>query len=151
MTLKKRGDHWYGDDAADLRKELSRYSQENEYPIDAFVDVTCHCGSNLFRLFTDEEEGVALRQCGICEDEHLMGDSEAFAADADIGKHECHCDADVFEMTVGVHRYRDAEDRPTSAVRWLYIGCRCPSCGLLGCYADWKNEFEDFEQLLANM
>ena len=42
--------------------------------------------------------------------------------------------------------YDQSED-----VRWLYVGCRCPACGLTGCYGDWKNEFIDYRNLLARV
>ncbi len=29
MTIQKRDEYWYGDDQADLREELKRYSVEN--------------------------------------------------------------------------------------------------------------------------
>ena len=47
------------------------------------------------------------------------------------------------EVTAGVLLYDDSED-----VRWRYLGCRCPSCGLTACYGDWKNEFEGYRELL---
>jgi hypothetical protein len=36
-------------------------------------------------------------------------------------------------------------------VRWFYLGCRCVACGVLGCYGDWKNEFNGYQQLLMNV
>ena len=33
-------------------------------------------------------------------------------------------------------------------VRWLYIGCRCTACGILGCYADWKVAYSPSRHLL---
>lgn len=48
-----------------------------------------------------------------------------------------------------IHRYRNEDESLSDDVRWLYLGCR--SCGLVGCYADWKNEFNGYEKLLAMM
>ncbi len=151
MTLRKEGRCWYGDDHQDLREELKRYSACGDYPIDHLADVNCHCGCQQFRLFTDEDAGVALRKCVACHSEHLMGDSAEFADKAEVGQHECLCGIDVFQISVGIHCYRDDKDTISNDVRWLYIGCRCVACGLLGCYADWKNEFYDFRELLSNM
>ncbi len=39
--------------------------------------------------------------------------------------------------------YEGSED-----VRWLYVGCRCPACGLTAVYGDWKNEFNGYRDLL---
>jgi hypothetical protein len=50
----------------------------------------------------------------------------------------------VFEITVAVSLYADSE-----GVRWLYIGCRCPACGITAVYGDWKNEFDGYRELLA--
>ncbi len=150
--LEKRGEYWYGDGHADLRTELTRYGEQNGYPIDNFVDVRCKCGNDTFNLATDEDAGVAIRHCSKCGHEHMMGDSADFADEAeDIGQHECVCDVDEFQLTVGIHRYRREDATPSSDVRWLYIGCRCSQCGLVGCYADWKNEFNDYEKLMDMM
>ncbi len=149
MTLKRRGKHWYGDGHADIRVDLFRYSDLNGYPIDDFADVRCECGHDEFHLFTDEEAGVAVRRCTKCRVEHMMGDSAEFAEDAEIGQHQCLCEGYVFQISAGIHRYRNQDDSLSNDVRWLYIGCRCPSCGLVGCYADWKNEFNGYDKLLA--
>jgi hypothetical protein len=66
-------------------------------------------------------------------------------AEAELEQHECLCGKNHFEITVGVALYDQSQ-----AVRWLYIGCRCVACGLTGCYADWKNEHENYTQLLSN-
>lgn len=151
MSLSKRGKRWYGENHSDLREELIRYSKANEYPIDSWTDVKCRCGCFRFKLSTDEDHGVALRECVQCHHKHLMGDSAEYADEAEIGEHECTCRKDVFEISVGIHRYRDQRDELTEDVRWLYIGCRCIACGQVGCYADWKNEFSGFRKLLRRM
>ena len=153
MTLRKELKNWYGDDHADLREELARYGAENGNPIDSFANIKCKCGSDLFELQTDEDAGVAIRTCSQCQTEHLMGDSADYLADAEPEPHECNCRHDSFQIVVGVHRYRDEDhdDKLSDDVRWLYIGCRCPKCSLLGCYADWKNEFEGYRKLLRRM
>jgi hypothetical protein len=33
-------------------------------------------------------------------------------------------------------------------VRWFYLGCECAKCNDSGVYADWKNEYIGFEELL---
>jgi hypothetical protein len=143
MGLKKRGKYWYGEDVADLRTELARYAARNEYPIDNFSDVRCTCGSDTFYFLTDEAAGVAVRICETCDHEHLMGDSADFADEADVAQHVCVCGEDVFQLVAGVHRYRNQDDSLSDDVRWLY--------GLVGCYADWKDEYNGYEQLLAAM
>lgn len=151
MTLSRRGKYWYGEDHSDIRAELKRYSERNGYPIDDFVDIQCQCGHQTFRFLSDDTEGVAIRRCEACLAEHLMGDSEDFVAEAEISLHKCLCNQELFQITAGVHRYRNDGGALSNDVRWLYLGCRCPSCGLVGCYADWKNEYSGYRELLAKM
>jgi hypothetical protein len=146
MGLVKRGKYWYGDGQADIRPELLRYSKRNAYLIDHFADAVCTCGGRLFRLEMDDAAGAAVRRCVSCRKKHAIGDSADFLDEAELEKYECVCGEDVFEITVGVSLYEGSED-----VRWLYLGCRCPACGLTGCYGDWKNESNGYQELLRNV
>ena len=146
MALRKRGDYWYGDSQEDIRPELIRYSQENGYPIDHFADCVCVCGNRHFTVEIDDAEGAAIRHCRSCEKKHPIGDSEEFLADAELEECSCLCKNDIFEITVGVSLYDHSED-----VHWLYLGCRCIECGLLGSYGDWKNEFNGYQLLLKKV
>jgi hypothetical protein len=146
MALAKRGNHWYGDFQADIRTELLRYSEHNGYPAQHFADSECQCGSRRFRLRIDDTEGAALRVCTACGGEHLMGDSAEYVAVSELEECVCPCEGDSFEITSGVSLYQGSED-----VRWLYVGCRCPACGLTACYGDWKNEFEGYRNLLSRV
>jgi hypothetical protein len=144
MALRKKGKYYFGESAADIRPEILRYSKLNGYPATHFADAVCTCGGQLFQLQTDGDAGVAIRICAACQNVHLMGDSAEYLEDAKLDSHECNCLKEVFEITVGVSLYDDSND-----LRWLYLGCRCPSCGLTGVYGDWKNEFEGYERLLG--
>lgn len=146
MALRKRGKYWYSDSQADVREELARFGELNEYIPTQFADAKCKCGSTTFRLRMDDNEGAAVRVCTECNVEHPMGDSDEYLEDAELEDHGCVCGEDVFEITVGVSLYDESDD-----VRWLYIGCRCTACGLTGCYGDWKNEFENYRKLLAKV
>jgi hypothetical protein len=132
--------------ATDLHKEIARYAKKNGYPAAHFADAKCKCGGRTFTLALDDTEGAAVRRCTKCKKKHAMGDSAEFLADATLEDCECPCGKDIFEITAGVALYEDSED-----VRWLYIGCRCPSCGLAAIYGDWKNEYDDYRALLAKM
>jgi len=144
MTLQKRGKYRYGDSQTDIREEITRYST-NEYIAQYFADAVCRCGGKSFRLLLDDGT-AAVRICAACSDEHPIGDSDEYLAEADLGECACPCGGERFEITVGVSLYDDSED-----VKWLYIGCRCPSCGLVAVYGDWKNEFEGYRELLARV
>src|SRR4051794_23721003 len=115
MALAKRGKHWYGDDQADIRAELVRYSERIGYPAQHFADAVCRCGSRRFHLRLDDAQGVAVRACTSCGGEHPIGDSAEFLADAELEECECPCGGSSFEITAGVSLYDDSED-----VRWFY-------------------------------
>jgi hypothetical protein len=146
MALKKRGKHRYGDGQADIRDEIKRYSKGNEYLAEHFADARCKCGGTLFQLALDDDEGAAVRKCTACAAEHPIGDSDEYLDEAELGECACPCGGEQFEITVGVSLYENSED-----VRWLYVGCRCPSCGLTAVYGDWKNEFNGYKKLLARV
>lgn len=146
MALYKRGKWWYGESQADIRAELVRVGGLNEYVPTHFADVRCNCGSSTFYLKIDEAAGVAVRTCARCVGEHPIGDSDESLDEAGPEGCACPCGGETFEITVGVHLYEGGED-----VKWLYVGCRCPACGLAANYGDWKNEFTDYRKLLARV
>ena len=146
MALRQQGNHSYGDAQADIRAELLRYSKLNGYLATHFGDAACKCGGCRFRLFMDDNEGAAVRECVSCRERHPIGDSDEYLADASLEECECPCGSDTFEITAGVSLYQNSDD-----VRWLYVGCRCPSCGLTACYGDWKNEFTGYQKLLQQI
>ena len=146
MALIKRGKYWYGDSQADIRAELLRYSNANAYVARHFADAHCKCGGKVFRLGLDERQGVAVRLCVACGTEHPIGDSDEFLEEAELEGCACPCGHEEFEITVGVSLYEGSDD-----VKWLYLGCRCPKCGLTAAYGDWKNEFNGYQALLERV
>lgn len=146
MALVKRGEYWYGESQADVPAELLRYSRLNGHPAGRFADALCTCRGRTFRLRLDDHVGAAVRVCVSCGSEHPVGDSSEYLVDAELEECACPCGHDSFEVTAGVSLYEGSED-----VRWLYLGCRCPACGLTACYGDWKNEYEDYRALLGRV
>jgi hypothetical protein len=146
MALRKEGKYWYGESQLDIRLELRRYSHDNSYPAIHFADAVCSCGERVFHLNIAEDEGVAIRRCKQCGSEHPMGDSDEYLEEAEPEECECPCGNDTFEVTAGVALYEGSED-----VRWFYVGCRCPHCGLTACYGDWKNEYIGYKGLLSRV
>ena len=144
MALVKRGKFRYGDSQADIREELIRYSRLNSYVAEHFSDAVCECGGRVFHLALDEVQGVAVRACVACKSQHPIGDSNEYFAEAELEECACPCGQMEFEITVGVALYQGSED-----VKWLYLGCRCPKCGLTSAYGDWKNEYIGYKDLLA--
>lgn len=129
-----------------MRGEIMRYSTADAYPVQFFKDVVCTCGGILFGLLADENEGAAVRKCAGCKKEHPIGDSAEYLEEAELEESICLCGGEVFEITGAVSLYKGSND-----IRWLYIGCRCPKCGLCGVYADWKCEFEGSQEFLRNV
>jgi len=137
VTLQLLGKKYYGESQADIRTFLEEYSRNN-YPTEHYADAVCFCGSNRFELLLDDVVGAAVRVCSSHAHEHPIGDSADYLDPAKLGKCQCPCGCNEFEISAGVALYRESSD-----VKWLYIGCRCTTCGLVACYGDWKNEFED--------
>jgi len=150
MSIIKKGNTYLGTCQKDVHEELSRYAILNELPIHKFKDAVCECSSDIFRLFIDDEECVAIRECTSCHKRHVMLDGESYLDDAEFYQATCTCDTSYFQITVGLNLYPD-DAGLSNDVRWLYIGCRCPQCNLIGCYADWKNEFNGYKILLENV
>ena len=146
MALKKRGKYWYGDSQADIRSELVRYGKADDEAPTQFKDVRCKCGSTTFRLQMDEEQGAAVRTCTECGTSQAIGDSNEYLKGANLEPRGCVCGGDVLEITIGVSLYEGSND-----ARWLYVGCRCPVCGVLGNYGDWTSEFPDYTRLLERV
>lgn len=146
MALKKRGKQRYGENHADIREEIRRYSEKNGYPAEHFADAVCTCGAKVFRLALDDTEGAGVRKCVACTSAHPIGDSADYLADADLGECACPCGNEDLELSIGVALYQESED-----VRWLYLGCRCVKCGLTAVYGDWKSEFNGYKGLLARV
>ncbi len=149
MSISKNGEAYFGTCQKDIREELSRYAKLTGYEIHHFKDVVCVCGGSTFTLHIDDDECVAGRTCLSCGVQHVMLDGEDYLEDAELYHAICACESEPFEITVGVNLY-SGDKGLSNDVRWLYIGCRCPKCDQVGCYADWKNEFNGFEKLLSN-
>ncbi|MCP4375338.1 MAG: hypothetical protein GY794_04075 [bacterium] len=146
MSITIRNSQNYTDSQSNICEVLLDYSKNVTYLAEHFADAKCSCGGTQFRLMIDDNEGVATRSCTSCGKEHPIGDSAEYLEDAELEECECTCGNNSFEITVGVSLYQDSED-----VKWLYIGCRCPKCQLTGCYADWKNEYENYKELLERI
>ena len=134
MALRKKGRYYYGDNQEDLALELKRYSELNKYPIDEVKNIICEkCGQQSFKLFSDDDESAALCQCINCAEKIYIRDSLNFINQDEIDKHECVCENDSFEITVGLSFYKETKD-----ARWIYVGGYCKKCGLVGNYIDWN-------------
>ena len=143
MTLRERDGNFFGDSQSDIPEVLKKYSHDS-YITEHYQDAMCSCAHKEFSLLVDDNEGAAVRICKSCKKEHPIGDSAKYLEAAELKECECPCGSGIFEITAGVSLYSGNED-----VRWLYLGCRCPKCGLIACYADWKNEYQGYKKLLS--
>ena len=134
--------------APDARHDLSFEANERDHALARIVCDNPRIRKRIreLELAIDEEVGAAVRTCSKCKSEHPIGDSDEYLEEAELQACVCVCGKDMFELTVGVSLYEDSDD-----VRWLYVGCRCPSCGITGCYGEWKNEFIDYRKLLKRV
>lgn len=145
MAIDMSGEFWTGENADDLAEYLRRFSADG-YPADVVVRAACAaCGSLRFRVALDDEEGAATRTCSDCSSVTAMLDSDEYLDDADLSDAECPCGGDTFDVTVGFAMRENAE------VRWIYVGLRCLTDGVLGCYADWKIDYEPSRHLLEQV
>jgi hypothetical protein len=144
MAIDKSGKWWIGSDAEDLREYLIAFSEDG-YLATEFRMACCACGSNVFHLAVDSDEGTAKRSCVDCGGAHFICDSEEFWEDASPKKWKCigKCKSKTVDICVGFALRENRDD-----VHWIYIGVRCSQCGVLGCYGDWKIDYSPSLQLM---
>ena len=143
MAIDKSGQWWKASDPSDIQPYLVAFTA-GSYPIAAFRPAVCICGSLAFHVDADDNEGTARRTCTRCSHIHFIGDSAEYWAGAEPERCACPCGEESMNVGVGFALYPDDHE-----VQWLYIGCRCTRCGVLGCYADWKVAYSPSLHLLA--
>lgn len=142
MSIDKSGKWWVGTRPEDIKEYLEAYSAEG-YPTSEFRKSKCGCGSEVFELWADDEEGCAKRTCISCGQERLICDSEEYWQDASPERWKCvECGSTGANVGVGFSLYDGGE------LRWVYVGERCSNCGILGCFAGWKIGYSPSKQLL---
>lgn len=134
MTIDTSGTWWKGSGPEDLDEYLRAIAaQEIGCPLHVVRPARCACGSELFRLRADFDEGCAERICASCGVDHRICDSAEFWDEAEPRKWRCVCKRDIGNVAVGFSLREGGDD-----VRWILIGVRCASCGVLSSYGDWK-------------
>jgi hypothetical protein len=142
VAIDKSGDAWREEDAAGLALYLQQF-EAGGYRVGRVVAAECPgCAGRAFRLRADADEGCAERTCAACGKSVLMLDSEDYWEGAAPEEVRCRCGADVFEVAVAFSL------RATGDVRWVSVGMRCTSDGVLGCCADWKIDYSPSADLL---
>ena len=105
----------------------------------------------MFELLVDAREGIAQRVCLECGKCHTLADGTEYLREAELVAFVCECGEKAFEISVGIHVYRDAPNKLSEHVRWLYLGVRCPHCERLQLAGDWKNDYQPASKLLLQM
>jgi hypothetical protein len=124
MSIDTSGKWWVGSKPNDIGEFLQAYRSEDGYRTEAFR----MCSSIEFVLEADDNEGTARRTCSKCKAEHFICDSEEHWEDAEPEKWRCvECNSKVTNIGVGFVLYPEDQE-----VKWLYVGCRCVKCGVLG-------------------
>jgi hypothetical protein len=143
VSIDKSGKWWKGNEPRDIREYLEAFGANEAYAVDAYRSAVCSCGGEGFYLWADDGEGVAKRVCPACEREHFVCDSEEYWSVAKPEQWRCvECASMLANIGVGFSLYEDGE------VRWLYVGERCSTCGVLGCMTQWKVAYAPSKQLL---
>jgi hypothetical protein len=134
MAIDKSGTWWVGGGVDDLDEYLRELKVEG-YDVDVFRRSACECGGLVFRLGVDQDEGAARLTCTACSKVRYIGDSEQYFVPENVEPYECvECHGDTCNVGVGFSLY----EATSTDVRWLSLGVRCPTCGILGCIVDWK-------------
>ena len=149
MTIDTTGQWWIGSDRADIAEYLSQIA---EYQVREYRAPVCPCSSETFQLDYDAEEGCARRRCTECKAEHFICDSAEYASEAHLTRLSCvECGSERANVGFGFalrEERRFVVFRVFSEPKWIYVGVRCADCGVLGCVADWKIDYEPAAHLL---
>ena len=139
--IDRTGEWWTGEDFADLAEYLRVVTAE-AYPADRIRQSVCRCGGTIHGLRVDSVESVAQRICVTCGASAFIADSEEHWFEAQPERRQCVCGNDIAELGVGFSLRSDDE------VRWITVGQRCTSCGVLGVEVDWKIDYGPSTHLL---
>ena len=144
MALRQRDEEtWLGSSQADIRDLFKlKYKVCKPSPSD-FVDVRCGCGSDSFHLYVDDEPRSAVRVCRSCSAEHAICESVVDFEVKEMGKAECECCCEEFEITVGI-AINAAKNQSA-----IFVGCRCKECGIVGLWGKWKVRHSSNRNLLS--
>jgi len=147
VTIDRSGTWWVGSEAQDLESYLrALVDAEDGYPVEAFRLARCKCGSELFELKLDRDQTAAQRTCLACGSQHFVCDSEEVWEGDLVETCTCiECRSTQANLGCGFALREDGE------VRWIYLGVRCATCGILGCYADWQIRDGDSTHLMEQV
>jgi hypothetical protein len=144
QVIDRTGQWWTGEDFAVLAEYLRVMTAEG-YPANRILQSVCSCGGTTHRLRADPFEGVAQRSCVRCGTSAFIADSEEEWSEAQPEPWRCVCGNDTAQLGVGFSLKGDGE------IRWITVGQRCVSCGVLDAMVDWKIGYDPSAHLLAQI
>ena len=145
MAIDDAGEWWKGENFQDLSEYMYLLTEGN-YKASKVLSCACNnCNNSIFKLNADKNEGCAERICIECNTASFICDSEEVWEDAEPKFVMCPCQNNTFELGIAFAL------RENSDIRWVYIGQRCSSCGILACCIDWKIGYGDTQHLYENV
>ena len=144
MAIDRSGEWWTGSEAADLDHYLRGLTADG-YPATRFVHARCACGSDCFALDVDSDEGCARRTCTRCQTSRYICDSDQIWEEADPEAVDCPCGASAFQIAVAFSL------RDDGSVKWITVGVRCTSCGVLVAPVEWKIDYAPTDHLFEQV
>jgi len=144
MTIDTSGRWWVGTEYADVVDYLRALTAEG-HPATEVRQARCACGHTVFGLRVDRDEGCAERTCRVCGTTAFIADSADSAAEARLRAVKCPCRGKDFELGVGFAFRLDGE------IRWITVGQRCTTCGVLASYVDWGISYAPSRHLLEQV
>jgi len=140
VAIDDSGDWWIGSEAGDIWPYLRAYTEsEAAYRATAYRAVRCACGGDRFRV--ERTRDIVRRECVACGARQFTcrsaEDWDEAIEDEGAEEHLCvECGGNEVNIGVGFAGYPESPD--LDAVKWFYVGVRCTSCGVLGCFGDGK-------------
>ncbi len=136
----------YGSGSPDIAAYLQDYSADC-YPVDVTKAVAClKCGSEVFTVMLDPNGGVIQVKCESCGHARFLLDSEEYWQESEPHEVSCpKCNGNQFNLSIGLMH------RDDGSIKWVYAGCRCVKCSLLGCLADWKMNYGPADEAEKNI
>ncbi|HXH78028.1 hypothetical protein [Nocardioides sp.] len=146
MAIRKSRKWWTADVAEDLGEYLAEYSASLHRPVGTVAHAQCEdCGSSDFGVRVDDDEGCAQRTCSGCGRAAWIFDSADAAQDAELDDATCPCGSATFNVAGGFSLRDDGD------IDWVFVGLRCTTDGVLGCYTDWKIDYSPTAHLLTQV
>jgi len=143
MAIDDSGKWWTGETYEDLAEYL-RELTAGGYPADEVRECVCAtCQGRVFGLRADRNEGGARRTCRACRTKQFIADSGEYWDECEPRTWKCVCGSKDANLAVAYSLYEKGGD-----VRWITVGQRCTSCGVLGSYVDWKVAYGPSDHLL---